>query len=95
MVDDEPEAVELVEFNLKQAGYAVATAADGAEALKKAHVQPPDSTVSSQVQPVGGSGPFRDLLPQATILSTPPSMTGNTASSRRQSKRTSSVPPRL
>ena len=36
VVDDEPEAVELVEFNLKQAGYAVVTAADGAEALKKA-----------------------------------------------------------
>ena len=39
VVDDEPEAVELVEFNLKQAGYAVITAADGAEALKKAHAQ--------------------------------------------------------
>ena len=38
VVDDEPEAVELVEFNLKQAGYAVTTAADGAEALKKARV---------------------------------------------------------
>jgi len=37
VVDDEPEAVELVEFNLKQAGYEVAAAADGAEALKKAH----------------------------------------------------------
>lgn len=35
VVDDEPEAVELVEFNLKQAGYDVATAADGAEALRK------------------------------------------------------------
>jgi two-component system phosphate regulon response regulator PhoB len=35
VVDDEPEAVELVEFNLKQAGFDVATAADGAEALKK------------------------------------------------------------
>ena len=34
-MDDEPEAVELVEFNLKQAGYAVTTAMDGAEALKK------------------------------------------------------------
>ena len=42
MVDDEPEAVELVEFNLKQAGYAVITAADGAEALKKARSQTPD-----------------------------------------------------
>ena len=28
VVDDEPEAVELVEFNLKQAGYAVITAID-------------------------------------------------------------------
>ena len=36
VVDDEPEAVELVEFNLKQAGYVVSTAVDGAEALKKA-----------------------------------------------------------
>lgn len=36
VVDDEPEAVELVEFNLKQAGFDVAIAADGAEALKKA-----------------------------------------------------------
>src|SRR5437868_4080075 len=36
VVDDEPEAVELVEFNLKQAGFEVAVAADGAEALKKA-----------------------------------------------------------
>lgn len=42
VVDDEPEAVELVEFNLKQAGYAVTTAADGAEAIKKARTQPPD-----------------------------------------------------
>jgi CheY-like chemotaxis protein len=35
VVDDEPEAVELVEFNLKQAGFDVVTAADGAEALKR------------------------------------------------------------
>jgi len=36
VVDDEPEAVELVEFNLKQAGFSVVSAIDGAEALKKA-----------------------------------------------------------
>ena len=36
VVDDEPEAVELVEFNLKQAGFSVVSAMDGAEALKKA-----------------------------------------------------------
>ena len=35
-MDDEPEAVELLEFNLKKAGYDVTTAADGAQALKQA-----------------------------------------------------------
>jgi len=35
VVDDEPEAVELVEFNLRQAGFDVVTADDGEDALKK------------------------------------------------------------
>ena len=51
VVDDEPEAVELVEFNLKQAGYTVTTAADGAEALKKARSQPPDLIVLDVMLP--------------------------------------------
>jgi two-component system phosphate regulon response regulator PhoB len=41
VVDDEPEAVELLKFNLQQAGYEVATAADGASALKKARAAAP------------------------------------------------------
>lgn len=41
VVDDEPEAVDLVEFNLKQAGFNVATAEDGAEALAKARTTSP------------------------------------------------------
>jgi DNA-binding response OmpR family regulator len=36
VVDDEPDAVELIEFNLKANGYEVVTAADGEEALQKA-----------------------------------------------------------
>jgi len=36
IVDDEPDAIELLEFNLKQAGFDVVTAQDGAEALRKA-----------------------------------------------------------
>lgn len=36
VVDDEPDAVELIEFNLKNAGFVVKTASDGAEALAKA-----------------------------------------------------------
>ncbi|HEY1173400.1 MAG TPA: response regulator transcription factor [Verrucomicrobiae bacterium] len=42
VVDDEPDALELIEFNLKAAGYDVVTAADGAEALKKARLVAPD-----------------------------------------------------
>lgn len=51
VVDDEPEAVELVEFNLKQAGYEVVTAADGAEALKKAHALLPSLVVLDLMLP--------------------------------------------
>lgn len=51
MVDDEPEAVELVEFNLKQAGYEVATAADGAEALKKTRALLPSLIVLDLMLP--------------------------------------------
>ena len=36
VIDDEPDAVDLIEFNLKNAGFQVKTAADGAEALAKA-----------------------------------------------------------
>jgi two-component system phosphate regulon response regulator PhoB len=51
VVDDEPEAVELVEFNLKQSGYAVTTAVDGAEALRKARSQSPDLIVLDVMLP--------------------------------------------
>jgi len=36
VVDDEPEAVDLLDFNLKQAGFLVVQAGDGAQALRKA-----------------------------------------------------------
>ena len=51
VVDDEPEAVELVEFNLKQAGYDVITALDGAEALTKARNKTPDLIVLDLMLP--------------------------------------------
>jgi DNA-binding response OmpR family regulator len=41
IVDDEPETVEIVEFNLKQAGFGVISAADGEEALRKAKANVP------------------------------------------------------
>jgi two-component system phosphate regulon response regulator PhoB len=41
IVDDEPDALELIGFNLKRAGFDVVTAADGAEAMRKAsHLVP-------------------------------------------------------
>ena len=42
VVDDEPDAVELIEFNLKSNGYDVTTAADGEEALEKARALLPN-----------------------------------------------------
>jgi two-component system phosphate regulon response regulator PhoB len=51
VVDDEPEAVELIEFNLKQSGYTVSTSADGAEALKKARAQTPDLIILDVMLP--------------------------------------------
>jgi two-component system phosphate regulon response regulator PhoB len=51
VVDDEPEAVELVEFNLKQAGFETMTAADGSEALKKARSALPSLVVLDLMLP--------------------------------------------
>lgn len=51
VVDDEPEAVELVEFNLRQAGFAVVTAADGAGALKKTRALLPSLVVLDLMLP--------------------------------------------
>lgn len=42
VVDDEPDAVELISFNLKGAGFDVVSAADGAQALKTARLHHPD-----------------------------------------------------
>jgi two-component system alkaline phosphatase synthesis response regulator PhoP len=51
VVDDESEAVELVEFNLKQAGFEVISAADGEEAVKKAKASLPALVVLDLMLP--------------------------------------------
>jgi two-component system phosphate regulon response regulator PhoB len=51
VVDDEPEAVELLEFNLKQAGFDVLSVADGAQALKKARSTLPNLIVLDLMLP--------------------------------------------
>jgi len=50
-VDDEPEAVELLEFNLKQAGFDVIAATDGAQALKQARSVLPNLIVLDLMLP--------------------------------------------
>jgi two-component system phosphate regulon response regulator PhoB len=51
IVDDEQDAAELVAFNLKQSGFQVVTAADGAEALDKVHKHQPDLIVLDVMMP--------------------------------------------
>lgn len=51
VVDDEPDALELVEFNLKGAGYDVVTASDGEEALTKARAVLPQLIVLDLMLP--------------------------------------------
>ena len=61
VVDDEPDAVELVEFNLRAAGYSVITAEDGAEAIAKARKALPDLILLDV------------MLPEICLLYTSPS----------------------
>jgi two-component system phosphate regulon response regulator PhoB len=51
VVDDEPDAIELLKVNLKAAGYEVIAAADGEEALKKARAVLPDLIVLDVMLP--------------------------------------------
>ena len=51
IVDDEPDAVELISFNLKGAGLDVITAGDGAQALKKAEQHTPDAIILDVMLP--------------------------------------------
>ena len=51
VVDDDPEVVELLRFNLREAGFAVGTAANGVLALKKACSVAPDLIVLDLMMP--------------------------------------------
>ena len=51
VVDDEPDALELIQYNLKSAGYDVVTAADGEEALKKARATNPSLVILDVMLP--------------------------------------------
>lgn len=51
IADDEPDIVEIIEFNLKNEGYDVFTAADGDEALQKARLLLPQLIILDIMMP--------------------------------------------
>jgi len=51
VVDDEPDVLELVEYNLSGAGFSVITASDGAEALAKIRTHQPDLVILDVMMP--------------------------------------------
>jgi two-component system phosphate regulon response regulator PhoB len=72
VVDDEPDAVELVAFNLKKAGFEVATAENGVEALDKARDILPDLIVLDVMLPqVDGLEVCRNLRRDNRTLAIP------------------------
>jgi DNA-binding response OmpR family regulator len=51
LVDDEKDAIELIQYNLEEAGYQVISAADGLEALRMARGSAPDLIVLDLMLP--------------------------------------------
>ncbi|CAH1002324.1 Transcriptional regulatory protein WalR [Neolewinella maritima] len=52
LVDDEPDILEILEFNLRKEGFEVATAGNGEEGLKLAHAFRPDLIVLDIMMPI-------------------------------------------
>lgn len=72
VVDDEPDAIELIKFNLKAAGYEIITAADGEEALKKARATLPDLIILDLMLPeVDGLEVCKILRRDSRVSATP------------------------
>jgi two-component system phosphate regulon response regulator PhoB len=72
VVDDEPDAVELLRVNLRSSGYEVITAADGEEALKKARALLPNLIILDVMLPeVDGLEVCKILRRDPTVSATP------------------------
>jgi len=72
VVDDEPDVVDLIGFNLKAAGFTVVTADDGATALKRARQDLPDLIVLDVMLPnVDGLETCRVLRREAATADIP------------------------
>ena len=72
VVDDEPDLLELVRFNLSQAGFRVETAASGREALEQLRRSPPDLMVLDLMLPdVSGNDICRQVRSDPTLADLP------------------------
>jgi two-component system phosphate regulon response regulator PhoB len=72
VVDDEPDLLELVRFNLTQAGFAVDTAAAGRDALEKIRRSPPDLVVLDLMLPdLSGNDIARQIRSDAGLSELP------------------------
>jgi two-component system phosphate regulon response regulator PhoB len=72
VVDDEPDLVELVRFNLKEAGYEVDAARSGREALALLRRRPPDLLILDLMLPdVSGTEICRQVRADARLAGVP------------------------
>ena len=72
VVDDEPDLLELVRFNLSQAGFRVETAASGREALEQLRRSPPDLMVLDLMLPdVSGNDICRQVRSDPALADLP------------------------
>jgi two-component system phosphate regulon response regulator PhoB len=72
VVDDEPDLLELVRVNLRQAGYEVETAETGREALERLRRAPPDLVVLDLMLPdVSGTELCRRMRADADLADLP------------------------
>ena len=51
LVDDEPDIIEIIRFNLEQKGYQIRTASDGLEAIKAAEKEMPNLIIMDVMMP--------------------------------------------
>jgi two-component system phosphate regulon response regulator PhoB len=72
VVDDEPDLVELLQFNLTEAGYRVSTARSGSEALASLQHSPPDLVVLDLMLPdIPGTEVCRRVRSDSRLAHTP------------------------
>ncbi|MBL6870329.1 MAG: response regulator, partial [Flavobacteriaceae bacterium] len=51
LVDDEPDIIEIIRFNLEQEGYQISSASDGQEAIKVAEKELPHLIIMDVMMP--------------------------------------------